>query len=110
LTSSDSFNRRTDFGKMTLESRAVIGPEFQNGYVAAGHVLLVSHIPICHNYEVETLLFGSIQQFSIAQSTPIRRCRGMDVMARKCPADLHWYAFVEEDLHAASSSSIRRWP
>lgn len=95
---------------MPLKRRPVIGPELQNGYAAAREVLLISHVLIRNDYEIETLLFGETQQFAITQTAPNRSSRRVDLVTRKSIADLYRDTFVKQDFYAAALPSMRRWP
>jgi len=58
LTRQYSVNRRADILEMPFQGRPVIGPELQNSYAAVGHVLLIPHVLVSHDYQLEFLLLG----------------------------------------------------
>jgi hypothetical protein len=109
---------RKSHGRILLEfprnpaNRALRGAflRFKDGKWAAFQVLLIAKILVRDDEQIETGLFGALQQFAVTDAAPAHCLRGSNVVADQCVTNLNRHALVEQNLHAASSNSIFCWP
>ena len=88
----------------------MIGPEFEDGELAALQILLITEILVCNDEKLEAVLLRPLKKFAVADAAPALLLSGGNVVADQCVANLNRHALVEQNLHAASSNSIRCCP
>ena len=59
---------------------------------------------------LKTVLHSQGEQFAIPDAAPAHPLRGGNFVADQCVANLNGHALVEQNLHAASYSSMRCCP
>jgi hypothetical protein len=109
-TARYAVNRAADPVEVSFQRWGMVGPEFDNGESPHGEGLLVAHVPVGDERDLESLSFSECEQFAVAQP-PKRRVRSRhNFVAFEGVSKLDWHALIEKDFHAASSDSIRRCP
>ena len=102
IAGSGGFRCGPDFWKVLFQSRAVIGPELQNGQFASGEVLLIAEVFIGKKEKLEPGVFGCCKELTIRDPRPALQSRCGEFVTGKSVAHLRGNAFVEQDFHAAA--------
>ena len=82
-------------------------PEDDNRYSPGLQVLLVSHIFVCGEEQIEIGFFGGFEQFAIDQAVPASSLCFYDCMASKPPCNTARRTVIEEYEHLRLSRFMR---
>jgi hypothetical protein len=84
---------------MKAESRPLLLTENYYRYPACGKILLIAHILVSREQEIEAGLFRCDQQIAIAKHIPALLSRCADCVALKVWTDRDWRCLIEENEH-----------
>ena len=93
----DGLGGGTDEREVPFQSRAVVGPEFENGHPAPGEILLIAEVLVGKDEEGKPGCFSGCKQLAILNPLPSLRLDGADVVTDEGMAHLHGNALVEQD-------------
>ena len=86
---------------MRSEGRLLLQSQNDNRDSPPRKVLLIPHIPVGREQQVEARFFGCSKQVSIAEHRPTLLGSSADQMAGEVLADWNWSCLIEENLHRA---------
>ncbi len=104
------FGSLLDEGKVLLQSRPMIGPQFQDGKTSAGKILLMAQVLVANDQQLETRFLSGSEESAVFESAPTHLHSGQNLVRSQGVAHLHRRAHIEEDFHSANSAATRSPP
>jgi hypothetical protein len=104
ITGADGCNRSLDERRSSLDASKVVGGKLQNRKTTTLKVLLVTQILVRRDEQVE-LALGQPEQVAVPDAAPTALLRRRALATRKKSVHRPWYAFIQQNSHAAEERS-----